>query len=38
MTDKEKLLIEENIKAMRENMSPEDMKDFDRFIDTAWGD
>ena len=30
-------ISEENIKAMRENMSPEDMKDFDHFIDTAWG-
>ncbi len=30
-------ISEENIKAMRENMSPEDMKDFDKFIDTAWG-
>ena len=26
----------ENIKAMRENMSPEDVKAFDEFVDTAW--
>ena len=30
-------ISEDNIKAMRENMSPEDMKAFDHFIDTAWG-
>ncbi|MEG0072869.1 MAG: ATPase, T2SS/T4P/T4SS family [Clostridia bacterium] len=26
-----------NIKAMRENMSPEDVTAFDEFLDTAWG-
>lgn len=30
-------ITEENIKAMRENMSPEDMRAFDSFVDTAWG-
>ncbi|MEG1009754.1 MAG: pilus assembly protein CpaF [Clostridia bacterium] len=30
-------ISETNIKAMRENMSPEDMKTFDEFLDTAWG-
>lgn len=30
-------ITEENIKAMRENMSPEDMRAFDNFVDTAWG-
>ena len=30
-------ISEENIKAMRENMSPEDMRAFDNFVDTAWG-
>ena len=30
------MLTEESIKAMRENMSPEDVKNFDNFIDTAW--
>ena len=30
-------ISENNIKAMRENMSPEDMKAFDEFVDTAWG-
>ena len=29
-------LSEENIKAMRDNMSPEDVKAFDNFIDIAW--
>ena len=29
-------ISEENIKAMRDNMSPEDVKNFDNFIDTAW--
>lgn len=29
-------LSENNIKAMRENMSPEDVKGFDNFLDTAW--
>lgn len=29
-------ISETNIKAMRENMSPEDMKNFDKFIETAW--
>ncbi len=29
-------ISEENIKAMRDNMSPEDVKDFDNFIDMAW--
>lgn len=30
-------LSEMNIEAMRENMSPEDVKAFDEFLDTAWG-
>ncbi len=30
-------ISEANIKAMRENMSPEDMRAFDNFVDTAWG-
>ena len=29
-------LSEANVIAMRENMSPEDIKEFDKFIDTAW--
>lgn len=29
-------ISEANIKAMRENMSPEDVRTFDDFIDTAW--
>ncbi len=29
-------ISEENIKAMRDNMSPEDVKSFDNFIDMAW--
>ncbi len=29
-------ISEENIRAMRDNMSPEDVKGFDNFIDTAW--
>ena len=29
-------ISEENIKSMRENMSPEDVKNFDNFLDTAW--
>lgn len=29
-------LSEANITAMRENMSPEDIKEFDKFLDTAW--
>ena len=29
-------LSEDNIKAMRDNMSPEDVKNFDNFLDTAW--
>ena len=29
-------ISEDNIKAMRENMSPEDIKEFDNFLDTAW--
>ncbi len=29
-------LSETNIKAMRSNMSPEDVKEFDEFLDTAW--
>lgn len=29
-------ISEENIKAMRDNMSPEDVKEFDNFIDIAW--
>ncbi len=29
-------ISEENIKAMRDNMSPEDVKAFDNFLDTAW--
>lgn len=29
-------ISEENIKAMRDNMSPEDVKAFDDFIDVAW--
>lgn len=29
-------ISEENIKAMRDNMSPEDVKSFDNFIDIAW--
>ncbi len=28
---------EDNVEAMRENMSPEDIKAFDKFLDTAWG-
>ena len=28
--------IEENIKAMRDNMSAEDIKAFDDFLDIAW--
>ncbi|MDD2627423.1 MAG: ATPase, T2SS/T4P/T4SS family [Clostridia bacterium] len=30
-------ISEENIKAMRENMSPQDMREFDDFIDRVWG-
>ena len=30
-------LSEANVKAMRENMSDEDIKAFDKFLDTAWG-
>ena len=30
------MLTEDSIKAMRENMSPEDVRNFDNFIDTAW--
>lgn len=30
-------LSENNIEAMRENMSPEDVRAFDEFLDTAWG-
>lgn len=30
-------ISEDNIESMRENMSPEDMKAFDKFLDTAWG-
>ena len=30
-------ISETNVKAMRENMSEEDIKAFDKFIDTAWG-
>ena len=29
-------LKEDNIKSMRDNMSPEDVKSFDNFVDTAW--
>ncbi len=29
-------ISEANIKAMRENMAPDDIKDFDKFLDTAW--
>ena len=29
-------ISEENIKAMRDNMSPEDVKNFDNFLDIAW--
>ncbi|MCX8075314.1 MAG: ATPase, T2SS/T4P/T4SS family [Clostridia bacterium] len=29
-------ITETNIQAMRENMSPEDIKEFDNFIDIAW--
>lgn len=29
-------ISEENIRAMRDNMSPEDVKEFDNFIDMAW--
>ncbi|MEG2348779.1 MAG: ATPase, T2SS/T4P/T4SS family [Clostridia bacterium] len=29
-------ISEDNIKAMRDNMSPEDVKEFDNFIDRAW--
>lgn len=29
-------ISEENIKAMRDNMAPEDIKDFDEFLDSAW--
>ncbi len=29
-------ISEQNISAMRDNMSPEDIKDFDNFIDNAW--
>jgi pilus assembly protein CpaF len=29
-------ISEENIKAMRDNMSPEDVKNFDNFLDVAW--
>ena len=29
-------ISEENIKSMRENMSPEDVRAFDEFVDTAW--
>lgn len=29
-------ITEENIKAMRENMTPEDIKAFDNFLDVAW--
>ena len=29
-------ISEENIKAMRDNMSAEDIKAFDEFIDMAW--
>lgn len=29
-------ISETNITAMRENMSPEDIKEFDNFLDTAW--
>ena len=30
-------LSEANVQAMRENMSDEDIKAFDKFLDTAWG-
>ena len=30
-------LSEANVQAMRENMSDEDVKEFDKFLDTAWG-
>lgn len=30
-------LSEANVQAMRENMSEEDIKEFDKFLDTAWG-
>ena len=29
-------ISEDNIKSMRDNMSPEDVKSFDNFVDTAW--
>ena len=29
-------ITEQNISAMRDNMSPEDVKDFDNFIDSTW--
>lgn len=29
-------ISENNISAMRDNMSPEDIRDFDNFIDSAW--
>ena len=29
-------ISEDNIKSMRDNMSPEDVKGFDNFLDTAW--
>lgn len=29
-------ISEENIKSMRDNMSPEDVRNFDNFIDVAW--
>lgn len=29
-------ITEQNISAMRDNMSPEDIKDFDNFIDSTW--
>ena len=29
-------ISEDNIKSMRDNMSPEDVKNFDNFLDTAW--
>ena len=29
-------ISEDNIKAMRDNMSPEDVKNFDNFLDIAW--
>ena len=30
-------ISEANVTAMRENMDDEDIKAFDKFIDTAWG-